>query len=49
MGLNEGVNTFLDEEGKLIEPNVYLPAYLRRYPFMLARLAPRQRRSVAVL
>jgi hypothetical protein len=40
MGLNEGVNTFLDADGKLIEPNVYLPAYLRRYPFMLARLRP---------
>ena len=38
MGLNEGVNTFLDADGKLIEPNTYLPAYLRRYPFMLARL-----------
>ena len=40
MGLNEGVNTFIDEEGKLTVPNVYLPAYLRRYPFMLARLRP---------
>ena len=40
MGLNEGVNVFLDAEGRLLEPNVYLPAYIRRYPFMLARLAP---------
>ncbi|MDG6079610.1 multidrug transporter [Erythrobacter litoralis] len=39
MGLNEGVNTFVDEEGKMDEP-VYLPAYVRRYPFMLARLKP---------
>jgi hypothetical protein len=38
MGLNEGVNTFLDADGKPIEPNIYLPAYLRRYPFLLARL-----------
>ena len=40
MGLNEGVNTFLDDDGMLTQPNVYLPAYLRRYPFMLARLRP---------
>ena len=37
MGLNEGVNTFVDDKGKVTEP-VYLPAYVRRYPFMLARL-----------
>lgn len=37
MGLNEGVNTFVDDEGKITE-NVYMPAYVRRYPFMLARL-----------
>lgn len=40
MGLNEGVNTFLDAEGMLIDRNVYLPAYLRRYPFILAKLRP---------
>jgi hypothetical protein len=37
MGLNEGVNTFVDEEGKLID-QVYVPAYVRRYPFLLAKL-----------
>jgi hypothetical protein len=39
MGLNEGVNVFVDEDGK---PNndIYVPAYVRRYPFMLARLRP---------
>lgn len=37
MGLNEGVNTFTDSEGKLNE-QVYVPAYVRRYPFLLARL-----------
>jgi hypothetical protein len=37
MGLNEGVNTFVDEEGALLN-EVYVPAYIRRYPFMLARL-----------
>jgi hypothetical protein len=39
MGLNEGVNVFVDGEGKMLG-EVYLPAYVRRYPFMLARLAP---------
>jgi hypothetical protein len=38
MGLNEGANAFLDEDGNPVEKNIYLPAYLRRYPFMLARL-----------
>ncbi|MBD3730262.1 MAG: SapC family protein [Sphingomonadales bacterium] len=39
MGLNEGVNTFVDAEGKISEP-VYVPAYVRRYPFLLAKLRP---------
>ena len=39
MGLNEGVNTFIDDEGKPIG-EFYLPAYARRYPFLLARLTP---------
>jgi len=39
MGLNEGVNVFVDAEGN-VTPNIYLPAYARRYPFMLAKLAP---------
>jgi hypothetical protein len=38
MGLNEGVNTFFDEEGKPIGETTYIPAYIRRYPFLLARL-----------
>lgn len=40
MGLNEGVNTFFDAEGALIDPNFYVPAYVRRYPYLLARLRP---------
>ena len=40
MGLNEGVNLFVDDDGKLIDQNVYIPAYARRYPFMLAKLQP---------
>ena len=39
MGLNEGVNTYFDDSGKQLDP-VYVPAYARRYPFMLAKLAP---------
>ena len=40
MGLNEGVNVFLDEDGRPRDQGVYIPAYIRRYPFMLARLRP---------
>ena len=40
MGLNEGVNVFVDEDGKLLDQNFYVPAYIRRYPYMLARLSP---------
>jgi hypothetical protein len=38
-GLNEGVNVFTDENGMPRE-NFYVPAYVRRYPFMLAKLNP---------
>jgi len=38
MGLNEGVNVFLDEEGRPLDTSIYIPAYVRRYPFLLARL-----------
>ena len=39
MGLNEGVNVYVDADGSLRgEP--YVPAYIRRYPFMLARIRP---------
>ncbi|MEP3051475.1 MAG: SapC family protein [Erythrobacter sp.] len=37
MGLNEGVNTFIGEDNKMIN-DVYVPAYVRRFPFMLAKL-----------
>lgn len=40
MGLNEGVNVFMDQDGKLRDANFYVPAYVRRYPYMLARLTP---------
>jgi hypothetical protein len=40
MGLNEGVNVFLNEEGHALDQQLYIPAYIRRYPFLLARLRP---------
>ncbi len=40
MGLNEVVNVFVGDDGKLTENNLYVPAYVRRYPYMLARLRP---------
>jgi hypothetical protein len=40
MGLNEGVNVFLDDDGRPLEKNIYIPAYIRRSPFLLARLRP---------
>jgi hypothetical protein len=38
-GLNEGVNLAVDEKGQF-KPGSYVPAYARRYPFMLAQLRP---------
>jgi hypothetical protein len=40
MGLNEGVNVFLNENGQALDNSVYIPAYMRRYPFLLARIRP---------
>ena len=40
MGLNENVNVFLDDDGRPLDENIYIPAYVRRYPFLLARLRP---------
>ena len=38
MGMGEGMNLFVEQDGSLAGP-VYIPAYARRYPFTLARLA----------
>jgi len=35
MGLNNGENLFVNADGS-IDPGVYIPAYIRRYPFVLA-------------
>lgn len=37
MGLNEGVNVFVGEDNKFEQGN-YAPAYISRYPFILAKL-----------
>ena len=40
MGLSDGINAFVDEKGLARDPSLYIPAYMRRYPFLLARLRP---------
>src|SRR5438270_6411693 len=40
MALNEGANVFLDQDGRPLDTSLYMPAYIRRYPFLLARLRP---------
>ena len=37
VGLTEGSNLFVDADGKW-QPDIYIPAYVRRYPFFLAKL-----------
>ena len=38
----------LKADGKPIDPSLYIPAYVRRYPFLLAADSPGQRRAVAL-
>lgn len=38
LGIKEGENLFVDEKGQW-ESGTYLPAYIRRYPFVLAKSA----------
>ncbi len=49
MGLNEGVNVFLDGEGRALDPSVYLPGL--HPPLSVPARAPQsaERRTVAVL
>jgi hypothetical protein len=37
MGLNEGVNTYFEEDGTIMG-TPYVPAYIRRYPFLLVKV-----------
>jgi len=39
MGLNEGSNVYVGGDGT-VSSEMYVPAYARRYPFLLARLQP---------
>ena len=39
MGMNENVNVFVEDDGTVNTP-IYMPAYVRRYPFLLARIQP---------
>ena len=39
LSLTDGVNMYVDDDGKW-EPGAYIPAFVRRYPFMLAKLSP---------
>lgn len=47
MGVQAGENLFISPEGD-VEPDAYLPAYIRRYPFVLADDAAQQRLIVCV-
>lgn len=39
MGMNAGHNTYIEANGTIRE-GAYVPAYIRRYPFLLAKLSP---------
>lgn len=47
MGLREGENLFVSEEGEF-RPEAYIPAYVRRYPFVFANDAEAQRLILCV-
>jgi hypothetical protein len=47
MGLNEGENLFIDPDG-LYRRGTYAPAFLRRYPFVVAKDEPNNRMVVCI-
>ena len=47
LGVNANENLFVDEKGGYA-PDAYLPAYVRRYPFVLANDATAQRMVVCI-
>src|SRR6185312_3345900 len=47
MGVNADENLYVDEKGAYA-PDAYLPAYVRRYPFVLANDAAAQRMVVCI-
>ncbi|MGH6956529.1 MAG: SapC family protein [Caulobacteraceae bacterium] len=47
MGVNRGTNLFVSDDGGF-EPGAYVPAYIRRYPFVLANDETRERLVVCI-
>jgi hypothetical protein len=47
MGVNPSENMFIRPDG-LFDPGVYIPAYIRRYPFVLAADATREKLVVCI-
>jgi len=47
MGVNAGQNLYVREDG-LFQPGVYIPAYVRRYPFVLAADETREKMVVCI-
>jgi hypothetical protein len=47
MGVNSNENLFVDDKGQF-QPDCYLPAYVRRYPFVLANDPQSQRMVVCI-
>lgn len=47
MGINGGANMFIGENGAF-DPGAYIPAYVRRYPFVLANDASREQLVVCI-
>ena len=47
MGVNSNENLFVDDKGQF-QPDAYLPAYVRRYPFVLANDPQSQRMVVCI-
>ena len=47
MGINASANMFIQPDG-VFEPGVYIPAYIRRYPFVLANDSTREQLVVCI-
>ena len=47
MGVQQGENLFISRQGDA-EPDAYLPAYIRRFPFVLAEDKPQDRMIVCI-
>lgn len=47
LGLRDGENLFVDKKGKWTE-NLYIPAYVRRYPFIFSEMAEGEQLTLCV-